>query len=317
MKLTPGLVSIALTVFSYSFTSAFADDPKPKVIYGKDDRLDLFAVTNSRDLALADSTVALISVNGLKPTATGFDIAGDPFGAAYSLCQTERFFEQPTGASCSGSLVGEDLVITAGHCIPDAESCETTKFVFGYGVKEDGVFPTSARSDDVVGCKEIVDRKQIGDGADYAVIRLDRKIENHRPLSINRGADVKNGDKIGVIGHPCGLPTKVAFGESEVRDATPNGFFRANLDTYGGNSGSAVFNTKTGLIEGILVRGENDFVEKDGCRVSHLCAPTGCRGEDVTKISALAHLIPDNPLPPVPPRKPPSSRWPLAASLKR
>src|SRR6185295_6557109 len=97
--------------------------------------------------------------------------------------------------------------------------------------------------------------------------------------------------KIIVIGHPAGLPTKVAGGAA-VRDEKPAGYFTANLDTYGGNSGSAVFNAVTGLVEGILVRGENDYVWKGSCRVSNVCTNEGCRGEDVTKVSALADIIP-------------------------
>ncbi len=94
-----------------------------------------------------------------------------------------------------------------------------------------------------------------------------------------------------VIGHPAGLPTKIAGG-AQGRDRTNEGFFTANLDTYGGNSGSAVFNSLTGLVEGILVRGEQDYMQKGDCRVSNLCPVDGCRGEDVTKISNVADKIP-------------------------
>ena len=63
--------------------------------------------------------------------------------------------------------------------------------------------------------------------------------------------------------------------------------------TLGGNSGSAVFNSATGLVEGILVRGEQDYVLKGDCRVSNVCPVDGCRGEDVTKISNVADKIAD------------------------
>ena len=36
-------------------------------------------------------------------------------------------------------------------------------------------------------------------------------------------------------------------------------YFTANLDTYRGNSGSPVFNAITHKVEGVLVRGEQDF----------------------------------------------------------
>ncbi|MEK7233144.1 MAG: S46 family peptidase [Elusimicrobiota bacterium] len=42
----------------------------------------------------------------------------------------------------------------------------------------------------------------------------------------------------------------------DVHSSNP-GFFVANLDTYGGNSGSAVFNVETNLVEGILLRSES------------------------------------------------------------
>ena len=126
----------------------------------------------------------------------------------------------------------------------------------------------------------------MGTGADWALIRLDRKVTGHEPLKYDTSDSVKNGDPLVVIGHPAGLPTKVAGGAT-VRDASPKGYFVANLDTYGGNSGSAVFNAKTGVIVGILVRGENDYVYKDGCSVSNVCPSTGCRGEDVTKLNAV------------------------------
>jgi V8-like Glu-specific endopeptidase len=208
-----------------------------------------------------------------------------------NLCQNEPFYEQPIGAFCSGSLVGPDLMMTAGHCIRSQSSCETTTFVFGYGVEEQGQYPTKAKSSDVYRCKTLIQRMEIGDGADFALVKVDRVVTDRNPLPINRSANISNGTPLVVIGHPSGLPTKISDG-ANVRAADRNGFFVANLDTYGGNSGSAVFNTLTGLVEGILVRGEQDFVYRGGCAVSNRCASDGCRGEDVTKITELSKYIP-------------------------
>ncbi len=299
-------------VVSLFSMSAFAagGSPGEKVIYGSDDRLDLYQVQNTRDIQLADSTVALMKSDKLTAHGAQFDIAGEPFGTSLGLCTTEPFYNQPSAAFCSGSLVADDIIITAGHCITDAESCASMKFVFGYAVKAAGVYPTSATADNVVGCKEIIGRKQESAGADFAVIRLDRKITNHAPLKINRATDLKAGDHVGVIGHPSGLPVKLAFGESKVRTVDTRGYFMTNLDTYGGNSGSAVFNAKTGLVEGILVRGETDFVYQNGCQVSNVCPADGCRGEDVTKIGELAAMIPESTSDRQP--TPPTSTWPSA-----
>ena len=77
-----------------------------------------------------------------------------------------------------------------------------------------------------------------------------------------------------------------------MRNNSPKTFFRANLDTYGGNSGSPVFNSDTHQIEGLLVRGETDFVmlgPPNNCNVSTVFPDTGGDGEDCTRTTQL-HL---------------------------
>src|SRR6185503_5205699 len=107
-------------------------------------------------------------------------------------------------------------------------------------------------------------RDQQTAGADWALVRLDHAVTNHHPLAIRRRGKLKKGARLFVIGHPVGLPTKIAGG-ARVRTASTNGFFVANLDTFGGNSGSAVFNAWSGRVEGILVRGDVDFERRGEC----------------------------------------------------
>ncbi|OGR65569.1 MAG: hypothetical protein A2X31_00315 [Elusimicrobia bacterium GWB2_63_22] len=265
---------------------AGAASSSDKVIYGSDDRLDIYQVSDARLLKLADSTVGLFQAGDVYVNGPKAFLTTESYADGYGLCKEEPFYEQVTGAFCSGSLVAPDIIMTAGHCVKSEDACKDTKFVFGFAVKAKGVMPESVPSSDVYGCAQLIGREQVGTGADWALIRLDRKVTGHEPLKYNTADTVKNGDELVVIGHPAGLPTKVAGGAT-VRDASPKGYYVANLDTYGGNSGSAVFNARTGVIEGILVRGENDYVYKDGCSVSNVCPSTGCRGEDVTKLSAI------------------------------
>ena len=88
-----------------------------------------------------------------------------------------------------------------------------------------------------------------------------------------------------VMGFPEGLPLKIAGG-ANIRSVTST-YFTANTDTYDGNSGSPIFNVSTGIVEGILVRGDYDFDTMNGCYVSHECPDDGCRGEDATLISRV------------------------------
>jgi hypothetical protein len=125
---------------------------------------------------------------------------------------------------------------------------------------------------------------------DYAFIELDRKVTDLEPLKVRTSGKISKGDSVVVIGHPTGLPTKIADG-AKVRSIQGK-FFSANLDTFGGNSGSAVFNAVTHEVEGILVRGETDYVYNStlGCQVVNVCSNDSCRGEDVTFIKNVEGL---------------------------
>lgn len=282
---------------------AFAEG---KSIYGPDNRLDYYEAPAAMQ-ALSDSIVSLWGGSdiSLSPTTGKYNLTTVTLGESNSLCPGEKFADQATGAFCSGSLVGEDLVMTAGHCIKSEESCADTKFVFGFKVGKAGETGAAAiAKSEVYGCSKIVARYKAGEpgsplpagqkmGADYAIVKLDRKVTGHTPLAINRSGGAAKDAKIFVIGHPSGMPLKVAA-DSKVRDASKVGYFVADLDTFGGNSGSAVFNLATNKIEGILVRGDNDYVYSDdaGCYTAATFGQDVGRGEDVTKISDVAAYIP-------------------------
>jgi hypothetical protein len=55
-----------------------------------------------------------------------------------------------------------------------------------------------------------------------------------------------------------------------------------------------VFNSDTHEVEGILVRGETDFISNGSCTESLKCPNTGCRGEDCTRTTEFARLIPEH-----------------------
>lgn len=282
---------LAAVLTALAFVPSARAQVRHKVIYGPDDRIDLYQTDDARLKSLASSTVALFRASSIQSKDGVAALTTRTFGEEMGLCKEEPFFEQPTGAFCSGSLVAPDVIMTAGHCVPSADECASIKFVFGFAVKEKGAMPTSVPDGEVYGCKELLGREQDGGGADWALVRLDRAVDGHAPLKLNKRGAIAVKTPVFVVGHPSGLPTKIAGG-ANVRDASNPGFFVANLDTYGGNSGSAVFNAETGLVEGILVRGEQDFVYNGSCRVSNKCPNDGCRGEDVTKISAVADKIP-------------------------
>ena len=103
---------------------------------------------------------------------------------------------------------------------------------------------------------------------------------------------LKDLQKLFVIGHPGGITSVISDG-AQVRSNQNLHFFQANLDTFEGNSGSPVFSEDTGVLEGILVRGENDwqYDRQAKCYRPRKCSNDQCRGEDVTRITSLSELL--------------------------
>lgn len=315
-------------------------------IYGDDNREEYCA----RDLvlrSLADAVVGLFKDNsGVAEKDGRFYFRQRALAQSQRLSDGQRFADQPAAGFCTGFLVGDDLVVTAGHCVRDhlpgpaaprdhagacrenpdhpgaaylnqGEFCEDIRFVFGFRKDLGGVIPRSVDASQVFRCKQVVKHSLAG-GPDYTVVRLDRKAARV-PLAIDRGnSGLAENRGLFVIGHPSGLPLKIA-GDARVtaagRDVTVNDrmgspvkwvdgghSFMANLDTFGGNSGSPVFNARTLLVEGILVKGDSDY-EADPAspgqrRVSTFTALGGAAnlgegvGEVCTKISQVADKVP-------------------------
>lgn len=283
LKFCTCIVLLSMTLSSFS---------REKIIYGEDDRVDVYDSQVAEHVEWAKSTAAMIPNERLiKVSHYEFSLKAKTL-AQRGICSSERFSEQLTAANCSGFLVAKNKLVTAGHCIRNEQSCADNSWVFDYKLDSIGQMDISVEKSDVYRCKKIITRSldEITQ-MDYALIELDREVEDRQPLKIRKSGKPKAGDSLVVIGHPSGLPTKIT---SNGKVRTVNDIFLvSNLDTYGGNSGSAVFNATTGLVEGILVRGDVDYVRADGknCRVSNVKPELSGRGEDVTLIGNIKELL--------------------------
>jgi V8-like Glu-specific endopeptidase/subtilisin-like proprotein convertase family protein len=277
---------------------------KSPVIYGDDNRVDLFRLNQIENhLSIQTKAVAL-----LVDKAKISEINGEPdfirlnsstLHQESNICLSEPFAKQPVAGFCTGFLLDDDILVTAGHCIDNIDHCKKTLITFGFAYSTHLSDPTKIRKDDVYECSELIlkerDRRT---KVDFAIIRLNRLVKNRPHLNVNLySPELNSGDKLTILGHPNGLPLKIAFGpDSEVRKNSPeNLYFVATLDSYLGNSGSPVLNSTTGFLEGVLVRGEKDYeFSENECFISKKCSHNDCRGEDVMKINEVIPYIPKN-----------------------
>ncbi|WP_416669836.1 trypsin-like serine peptidase [Egbenema bharatensis] len=264
-----------------------------KVIYGVDNRQEIYQLSDPALLTDADSVVALVMNTSITDNGNGTStLNGSQFSTKYQLCSSEPFGNQPVVAFCTGFLVDPSIIATAAHCVQDS-NLSSVRFVFGFEMENATTAETKIPNSEIYRGIRILGR-QIGiEGTDWALVQLDRPVLNHRYVRVRRTGKIADNSRVHVIGHPCGIPKKCA-GDAVVRSNSQSRYFVANLDTYGGNSGSPVFNSVTHEVEGILVRGETDFVRSGSCYVSNVCPANGCQGEDCTRTTEFDELVPRN-----------------------
>lgn len=287
----------AIIFASVLVSPTFAMD---KVIYGgEDNRKDFYDVSEAMQ-KLAASTVALVEQNQIYFDNQSLAHIGQrTLEDENQMCSDEPFIHQPAAASCSGFLVAPNIVVTAGHCVEDEYSCRSFNYVFDYKADTAEQDKFRVNRSKVYRCKRVIKSvlddqympQDTGLEMDYAIIELDRDVTDREPLKMRTEGKLEDNAELVVIGHPSGLPVKITDGAT-VMNNQYDAWFSANLDTFGGNSGSAVFNRKTGLVEGILVRGESDydFDYEKLCTFSNHCDES-CEGEDVTRIAPVVEAL--------------------------
>jgi hypothetical protein len=253
-----------------SSEEVFAGELSASVVYGTDDRVEVFNHPDADLRRIAEESIA-----ALIPT---FRISREPNGTyalftesledLHGLCADELFANQPTAAVCSGVLIDADLVLTAGHCIDAHTPCDAYRYVFNYHL-EDPTHLAAIRDEDVYRCAQVVSQgAPLGRDytPDFAVVQLDRPVEGaHAPVLIRPATPLNEQEPIAMIGFGSGLPAKIDSGGT-VADprADELDFFVANVDAFQGHSGSATFDSENRLA-GILIGGRTpDYVTLDG-----------------------------------------------------
>ncbi|MBN9383486.1 MAG: trypsin-like peptidase domain-containing protein [Chitinophagaceae bacterium] len=171
----------------------------------------------------------------------------------------------------SGSLIGDDLFLTAGHCffpmvngwktpvkngraLSSKEVARYMNVIFNYQLDP----ATHGISGDTMSFP-IVALVEYDSSLDYAIVRLgtghDGQLAGNLfgKLKVVDSSYQNRTDTLCIIQHPQGKPKKVDSGPLYYFDDAH--LFYNHIDTEGGSSGAPVINYSSGLIEGIHVEG--------------------------------------------------------------
>lgn len=197
------------------------------------------------------------------------------YGTANSLCADEPFHEQPVvierhGAvpgdfGYTGYLVGPDTVLTCWHGW-EYFSGRAQVAIFGYSLGADGADGTelpvsqlrSVAAYPAAKPPPAVERGSCS--GDWVTLRLEHPVTRLGHLAPPRLEAPRPGRAVYTLGHPLGLPLKLATGGVVL--SASNGAFRTSLDTFAGNSGSPIFDADSHALVGLVIegqKGQDDF----------------------------------------------------------
>ncbi|PKN56436.1 MAG: hypothetical protein CVU56_16230, partial [Deltaproteobacteria bacterium HGW-Deltaproteobacteria-14] len=246
------------------------------VVYGEDGSTEWFSFPDEAvRLQTRASVAAMVPWDSVYIADDGAVVLDSyaPLGAANGLCADQRFWDQATSASCSGTLIDDQLLLTAGHCVTDLGDCADNAWVFDYLYDADGVrAPITA--DAVYRCVDLVvaSAHDTPSNVDVALVQLDRPV-NRTPAAVAAVGPVAKGDPLILPGFPSGIPLKIDGGGlvAEAR-ANQGDYFVAAIDAYHGNSGSGVLDSALAVV-GVLSDGAEDYQQLDSCAVVNVLDP--------------------------------------------
>lgn len=266
-------------------------------IYGRDSRIEYHeAVRRFPQLEPAlDASLAIMprtysrKANGgvalqVGTTVTTLADARNSNDRPGLLCKGERFCDQPAAPGCSGTLVGtasKPLALTAAHCFEKSQEFATAQenvldlaqsdFVLGYryDTAVQGVDTFSSFRACTVRAGTSPHRHAVSK-VDWMLIELDcGGIKLPTPMALADPDDVvmvPGTTELAVIGHPEGIPVKLAT-DGRVRKLNLNPpIIMAELDVFRGGSGGGVYHSASAAspkLIGVLSGGAPDYKYKE------------------------------------------------------
>ncbi|KOU61512.1 hypothetical protein ADK57_27545 [Streptomyces sp. MMG1533] len=173
----------------------------------------------------------------------------------------------------TGFLVGERLLLTNNHVLPDVATATGSFAEFDLESDVDGV-PKPVDSYDLAPAELFVTDVEL----DYTLVAVAVGSDGRRPGAVHGGlkliaqqGKIVIGEPVNVVGHPDGRPKELAVRDNALLNQLPQ-FLHYRTDTEPGNSGSPVFNDQWEVVAlhhaGVPAPDGEGWIANEGARVS-------------------------------------------------
>ena len=197
----------------------------------------------------------------------------------------------------TGFLVGERLLLTNNHVLPDAAAATGSFAEFDLELDRDGVTKQVDHYDLDPATLFVTD-----EDLDFTLVAVAPRPDGLRPGAVHGWhkliavqGKIVIGEPVNIVGHPNGRPKEVAVRDNSLLNQLPQ-FLHYRTDTEPGNSGSPVFNDQWEVVAlhhaGVPSPDGQSWIANEGARVSVLLRHLAAVDLPAAERNVLAELGP-------------------------